>query len=88
MWCMHRTNIYLDEEQCAALDAMAADRSISRSELIRELVEAGVHQKPSDLEADLAAIDESFGALADEEMRVNRGRDARSEHLEKVARTA
>jgi metal-responsive CopG/Arc/MetJ family transcriptional regulator len=85
---MHRTNIYLDDEQCAALDEMAADRHVSRSELIRHLIDAGLGRHSSDLEADLIAIDESFGVLADEDLRIDRGRDARSRHLEKIARTA
>jgi hypothetical protein len=36
----------------------------------------------------LQAIDESFGVLADDDIAVSRGPDARSRHLEKIARSA
>lgn len=38
IWCMKRTNIYLDEEQTASLDKLAAQEGVSRAELIRLLL--------------------------------------------------
>ncbi|MCU6551039.1 ribbon-helix-helix domain-containing protein [Klebsiella pneumoniae] len=35
---MKRTNIYLDEEQTASLDKLAAQEGVSRAELIRLLL--------------------------------------------------
>lgn len=83
--CMRRTNIYLDEAQTAVLDAVARAQGISRAELVRRLVDRGVSATPSDLEADLAAIDEAFGVLAGEEPG-ERGPDARAAHLERISR--
>ena len=39
MWCMHRTNIYLTEQQEKALDAIAAADGLSRSEVIRRILD-------------------------------------------------
>jgi len=86
MWCMRRTNIYLEEGQSAALDQIAHARGISRAELIRQLIDRGVcGTSADDLESDLAAIRESFGVLRDEDVPVVRGPDERSRHLERVA---
>lgn len=60
-----RTTIYLEQRQAAALDEAAAAQGISRAKLIRELIDGGIAAaRPSDLEADLAAIEQSFGVLA------------------------
>jgi hypothetical protein len=68
MWCMKRTNIYLAEGQAAALDRIAQAGGISRAELIRELTDLATGGHPgADLAADLAAIDGSFGSLAERE---------------------
>ena len=83
-----RTNIYLEARQSAALDDAAQARGISRAELIRQLIDIGIGAAASvDLEADLAAIDNSFGALssAGSIETVSRGPDDRSRHLRKVA---
>jgi hypothetical protein len=82
---MRRTNIYLDDAQTAALDAVARAQGISRAELVRRLVDRGVSAAPSDLEADLAAIDDSSGVLA-EDAPVRRGPDARAAHLDRISR--
>ncbi len=82
---MRRTNIYLDEAQTAALDAIASAQGISRAELVRRLVDRGVSAAPSDVEADLAAIEESYGVLAGDEP-AHRGPDARAAHLERISR--
>jgi hypothetical protein len=84
-----RTNIYLEEAQAAALDQAARSQGISRAELVRHLIDRGIRDSaPTDLEADLAAIETSFGVLTgDDGLRdVARGPDDRSRHLDQVAR--
>lgn len=83
-----RTNIYLEAKQSAALDDAARARGISRAELVRQLIDRGIGAGAAvDLEADLAAIDASFGVLSDVDAHqdVRRGPDARSRHLEDMA---
>jgi len=83
---MKRTNIYLGEAQSTALDQVAHAQGISRAELIRQLIDQSMGGPgTADLEADLAAIRESFGVLRDEELDVARGPDERSRHLDRVA---
>lgn len=84
---MRRTNIYLGEAQSAALDKVAHAQGVSRAELVRQLIDAGLSASSSaDLEADLAAIRGSFGVLQDEDITVSRGPDERARHLERVAK--
>ena len=86
---MRRTNIYLGEEQSAAVEDAARARGISRAELIRQLIDSGLSGTGSaDLESDLAAIDESFGAIADSGDFVARGDDDRARHLDRIAQLA
>lgn len=85
MWCMQRTNIYLGTEQCAALDHLAAEEGVSRAELIRRLLDAALAGRGDDTAGDVAAIDESFGALADADP-VDRMADERSAHLDRMWR--
>lgn len=86
MWCMKRTNIYLAEAQSAALDQVAHAQGISRAELIRQLIDTGISAAgAADLDADLAAIRESFGVLGDEDIPLGRGPDERARHLDRVA---
>jgi predicted DNA-binding protein len=82
---MHRTNIYLDDEQCEMLDRVAAEEGRSRSEVIRALIERGLGGGDSVVEEDLLAIEQSFAVLRDLEP-VVRDRDARSEHLDRIWR--
>ena len=85
MWCMRRTNIYLAEGQAAALDRAAAAEGVSRAELIRTLIDRALGSHPgADLAGDLAAIDSSFGVLADQET-FSRGRDQRMDYLDRLA---
>lgn len=86
LWCMHRTNIYLSEEQRDALDARARAEGMSRAELIRRMVDRTLQGESDRLAADLAAITASFGALGDEDIVVDRSDGARGAHLERVAR--
>ena len=85
MGYMKRTNVYLAEGQAAALDRVAQAAGVSRAELIRELIDRSIGGHPgADLTADLAAIDESFGILAGEEI-PGRMRDERMDYLERLA---
>jgi len=82
---MRRTNIYLGEEQTAALDRLAKQEGISRAELIRQLLDRVLANADDSLAADLCAIDDSFGALADIDVPA-RGHGAREEHLGRIWR--
>ncbi len=85
MWCMQRTNIYLAAEQCEALDGLAAEEGISRAEVIRRLIDAGLAGRDNDVAGDVAAIEDSFGALSEVEA-VTRSADGRSVHLDRMWR--
>ncbi len=62
---MNRTNLYLEDRQTEALDRLAAEEGVSRAESIRRLLDRALGGADDDLACDLAAIDESFGALRD-----------------------
>jgi ribbon-helix-helix CopG family protein len=82
---MLRTNIYLGDDQSAALDKMARAQGTSRADLIRRFIDAGLGGSIGpDLEADLAAIRDSFGVLRDEDVQVTRQSDERARHLARV----
>ena len=67
------------EGQAAALDRIAAAEGVSRAELIREVIDRAISGHPgADLAADLAAINGSFGALAEQEAS-SRTRDQRTD---------
>jgi hypothetical protein len=59
MWRMKRTSIYLAEGQAAALDRVAQSAGVSRSDLIRELIDRGIGGHPS---ADLATDPQRAGS--------------------------
>lgn len=82
---MRRTNIYLDERQTEALDRLATAEGTSRAELIRRVLDRWLAGDAPDVEADLAAIDASFGALGDLEEH-ERSPDGRAAHLDRVWR--
>lgn len=82
---MQRTNIYLSDEQIAELDELATSRRVSRAELIRELLDQGLHGRPAGVEHDLAALDATFGALADADLDLLPRTDGEREaHLERT----
>jgi len=82
---MKRTTIYLDEGQAAALDRVAQVEGVSRTELIRELIDRAIGGRPgAALAADLAALDESFAILAGDE-NFARARDERMDYLDRLA---
>jgi hypothetical protein len=84
---MKRTNIYLAEGQAAALDRIAEAEGVSRAELIRELIDRSIGgQAGTDLAADLAAINGSFGILAGQE-EFSRAPDHRMDYLDRLADT-
>ena len=83
MWCMKRTNIYLDERQTEALDRLAAQEGVSRAEVIRRLLDRVLAGSDDSLAADLQAIEQSFGALRDLDAPA-RGRGGREEHLARM----
>ncbi|SEH77049.1 Ribbon-helix-helix protein, copG family [Mycolicibacterium rutilum] len=83
--CMKRTNIYLDEEQTASLDKLAAQQGVSRAELIRQLLDKALNNADDSLEGDLTAIYRSFGALRDVES-PDRRPGSREEHLDQMWR--
>ena len=80
---MHRTNIYLDEAQTAALDELAADEGISRAEIIRRLLAEGLAGRARDLTVDLAWIEASFGVA--DVAAPDRSPGRREQHLDELA---
>jgi hypothetical protein len=80
---MKRTNIYLDEQQAELLDRLARAQGVSRAEMIRRLLDRSLRNEIDDVAAGLAAIDESFGVLADTQWPERRVGD-REEHLARM----
>ena len=81
---MKRTNIYLAEDQAAALHQLSQSAGVSQAELVRRLIDQGLADATPDLESDLRAISESFAVFAGGSVRWQRGRDARERHLDQV----
>lgn len=81
---MKRTNLFLSERQTAALDQQSAVVGVSRSELVRRIIDRSLGENGDDLGDDLAAIDESFGALAGDDWLggLRDADDARARHLD------
>lgn len=86
IWCMKRTNIYLDEEQTVTLDRLAEQQGVSRAELIRQLLDRALNSTDDDLASDLKAIADSFGALRDDIELPDRRPGSREEHLAEIWR--
>lgn len=86
---MKRTNILLEERQVRILDQLATYEGISRAALIRRMIDQALNQQHSNLEADLAAIHESFGALSQSwiDLPVREDGD-RQLHLERIRKLA
>jgi metal-responsive CopG/Arc/MetJ family transcriptional regulator len=80
MWCMQRTNIYLEDRQTAALDRLAGEEGISRAELIRRILDRAL-RGPDDLAADLAQMDFAFGGSVEIDV-PSRAREARERLLD------
>jgi hypothetical protein len=90
---MRRTNIYLEDAQSEALEEASRLEGISRAELVRRLIDQGMSEgSSSDIDVDLAAIEDSFGVLlgADgvaEGHGLERGVDDRARHLDRINRS-
>jgi metal-responsive CopG/Arc/MetJ family transcriptional regulator len=82
---MQRTNIYLADEQRVALDELARAEGTSRAELIRRLLDRALAGDAENLIDDLAAIDDSFGVLAGDDLQFERRADERMRHLQRIA---
>lgn len=80
LWCMHRTNIYLEDRQTEALDKIASQLGLSRAQVIRDLVDRTLNGEDRDITAGVDAINRSAGALADIEP-MEREPDARQSYL-------
>ncbi|MCL2849117.1 MAG: ribbon-helix-helix domain-containing protein [Micrococcales bacterium] len=80
---MHRTNIYLDDRQVQLLDQLARQEKASRAEVVRRLLDRGLAGMDTSLDADLDAIDLSYGSLVDVE-HSPRGDDERQAHLDRM----
>lgn len=82
---MQRTNIYLDDAQLDALDAVAKATGVSRAEVVRQYIDGGLRASGRTVDVDVAAIEESFGALADERFEpIERSVDERQRHLDEL----
>jgi len=62
---VHRTQIYLDDQDMSALDAAAVRTGASRSELIRRAIRSQYGERP--VESRLEALRSSAGAWAGRE---------------------
>ncbi|MGH3549454.1 MAG: ribbon-helix-helix protein, CopG family [Pseudonocardiaceae bacterium] len=84
---MRRTNIYLTDEQRAALAARAAAEGTSAAELVRRLIDQVLVGPGDDVTDDLAAIEASFGVLRRDEMDidVDRADGQRGVHLRRIS---
>ncbi len=83
LWCMDRTNIYLQRRQTERLDRLAVQEGISRAELIRRLLDRSLLDVEDSLGGDLAAIDASFGCLRDAKV-PDRAPGGREAHLARM----
>ncbi len=83
LWCMHRTNIYLDDAQCQELDELAHDEGTSRAAVIRRLIDEGLLKREPSEERDIAALEASFGGAPELHI-IERGDDARARHLRRI----
>ncbi|MGL5866418.1 MAG: CopG family transcriptional regulator [Dermatophilaceae bacterium] len=83
---MHRTNIYLSDSQRVQLERRARAAGVSRAELVRQVLDRALGGDADRLDADLAALAGSFGALRDEQPDLGRADDARGAHLDALFR--
>lgn len=83
LWCMRRTNLYLDERQTAALDVMARAQGVSRAEVVRRLIDDALGDGRSRLDSDLDAIDAAFGIDPDFPM-PDRSGGERQKYLDRI----
>ncbi|MDR2114683.1 MAG: ribbon-helix-helix domain-containing protein [Bifidobacteriaceae bacterium] len=77
---MLRTNIYLDERQLESLDRIAAAGEVSRSAVIREILDQTIFGVGGGAGSDIAVLEECFGAVPDAEF-PDRRLSARDKYL-------
>ena len=82
MWCMQRTNIYLSSDQIGAMDQLAGQMGVSRSEAIRHLIDQSMSQGVG-LDDQVEAILASFGVLRDIKP-IERGETERDRYLAEI----
>jgi len=80
---MHRTTIYLHQNQLAALDGIAGRDGISRAEVVRRLIDRGLAGYEQDTTALLGAIRAVAGTCQAIEL-PSRGTGRRQEHLDRA----
>lgn len=61
IWCIHRTNLYLTHEQETALDARARAAGVSRSALVRAIIDQEL-ARPAPVSPE---AEETFRRMAD-----------------------
>ena len=81
--CMLRTNIYLEDAQVALLDRQARSVGLSRSQLIRNLIDTGLDNSGAKREQALDILDQTFGMAPDIQPPF-RGSDRRQDHLDQM----
>ena len=82
---MHRTNIYLTDDQRDRLDARAQAQGVSRAELVRCVLDAALRGEADRLESDIGALQESFGQWDAEDLEIDRADGARAAHLARIS---
>ena len=83
MWCMQRTNIYLDQAQVEALDGIAGKDGVSRAQVVRRLIDRGLAGAGQDTDALVNAIFSAGGTCKDVELS-GRGSSQRQEYLDQL----
>lgn len=81
--CMHRTNIFLEERQTAALDELAREGGVSRAAVIRRLIDQALAGATDSTAADLVTIQLTFDTARMDDS-FDRAPDARAAHLESL----
>lgn len=73
VWCMHRTNVYLTPEEEAALDARARSEGVSRSKVLRDIIDAELNLgRAADSDAADALLLARAGEIAEHARRLAR----------------
>ena len=83
MWCMRRTNIYLDDATITHLDHLANAQGVSRAEVVREMIQAGLANQVRDEQHDIRQLDLTFGIARDIQFH-REGNSARETHLDEM----
>ena len=80
---MRRTNIYLDDATITHLDRLADTQGVSRAEVVREMIQAGLVNQDRDEQYDLRQLDATFGIARDIQF-YREGGSARDAHLNEM----